>query len=160
MYFCIESSMQTASLMNTDDKVIKRIHMTKRILLHLMMLVIALTVTGCAHAAFGKLVGSDRDEHGCISSAGYTWSYALHDCIRLWEAGTRFDAGPEQTYVVFSADSTFAEIFSGENTSVLCRKVKDKEEWKPRKGKEWVKIQNGILCAYVNNFTYTRKMGE
>lgn len=160
MYFCIESSMQTASLMNTDDKVLKRIHMIKRILLPLMMLVIALTVTGCAHAAFGKLVGSDRDEHGCIGSAGYTWSYALHDCIRLWEAGTRFDAGPEQTYVVFSADSTLAEIFSGENTSVLCRKVKNKEEWKPRKGKEWVKIQNGILCAYVNDFTYTRKMGE
>lgn len=160
MYFCIESSMQTASLMNTDGKVLKRIRMIKRILLPLMMLVIALTMTGCAHAAFGKLVGSDRDEHGCIGSAGYTWSYALHDCIRLWEAGTRFDAGPEQTYVVFSADSTFAEIFSGENTSVLCRKVKNKEEWKPRKGKEWVKIQNGILCAYVNDFTYTRKMGE
>ena len=132
----------------------------KRILLPLTTFVVSLALASCSHATFGKLVGSDRDEHGCIGSAGYTWSYALHDCVRLWEAGTRFDAGPEQTYVVFSADSTFAEIFSGENTSVLCRKVKNKEEWKPRKGKEWVKIQNGILCVNVNDFTYTRKTGE
>ena len=132
----------------------------KRRIFPLIAIILTFILSSCNHSTFGKLVGSDRDEHGCIGSAGYTWSYALHDCIRLWEAGTRFDAGPEQTYVVFSADSTFAEIFSGESTSVLCRKVKDKEEWKPRKGKEWVKIQNGILCANVNDFTYTRKMGE
>lgn len=29
--------------------------------------------------------GSDRDEYGCIPSAGYTWCDALQKCIRPWE---------------------------------------------------------------------------
>ena len=33
------------------------------------------------------VVGSDKDEHGCIASAGYTWSEVQKDCIRLWEKG-------------------------------------------------------------------------
>lgn len=31
------------------------------------------------------IVGDDRDGHGCIASAGYTWSEVQKDCIRLWE---------------------------------------------------------------------------
>lgn len=73
----------------------------------------------CAHSSISPLVGGDRDEHGCIGSAGYTWSYALHDCVRLWEAGTSFDAGPERVYLIFSPDSTYAEIF-GSKISRCC----------------------------------------
>merc|ERR1719329_495059 len=31
------------------------------------------------------LVGGDRDAHGCIGSAGYSWCASLSDCIRPWE---------------------------------------------------------------------------
>jgi hypothetical protein len=31
------------------------------------------------------MVGSDRDEHGCIGSAGYTWCPAKSKCLRVWE---------------------------------------------------------------------------
>jgi hypothetical protein len=31
------------------------------------------------------LPGSDRDEHGCIGSAGYVWSEERGECICLWE---------------------------------------------------------------------------
>jgi len=30
-------------------------------------------------------VGSDRDEHGCIASAGYRWCEAEKECVRPWE---------------------------------------------------------------------------
>ena len=30
-------------------------------------------------------LGSDRDEHGCIPSAGYEWCESLQECIRPWE---------------------------------------------------------------------------
>lgn len=103
-----------------------------------------------------QFVGSDRDEHGCIGSAGYTWSYALHSCVRLWEAGTRFDAGPEQVFLIYSADSTFAEIFPSSSKSVLCKRVKGTNVWKPRKGHEMVSIQNGVTCVKVNDYNYTR----
>lgn len=35
-------------------------------------------------------VGSDRDSHGCIASAGYLWSPLRSECIRLFEAGLAF----------------------------------------------------------------------
>lgn len=31
------------------------------------------------------LVGSDRDEHGCIGSAGYIWCDIKQKCLRIWE---------------------------------------------------------------------------
>lgn len=125
----------------------------------LITLLASTLCVGCAHSQFGKLVGNDRDEHGCIGSAGYTWSYALHDCVRLWEAGTRFDNGPEQVFLIYSADSTYAEIFPTTGKSVLCRRVKDTNVWRPKKGSEEVSIQNGVTCVRVNDFSYT-KSGE
>ena len=119
--------------------------------------IIATTLcASCAHSTLGKLVGNDRDEHGCIGSAGYTWSYALHDCVRLWEAGTRFDNGPEQVFLIYSADSTFAEIFPTTGKSVLCRRVKDTKVWRPKKGHEEVSIHNGVTCVKVNDYSYTK----
>lgn len=32
-----------------------------------------------------NIPGGDRDEHGCIGSAGYTWCEAKQKCLRLWE---------------------------------------------------------------------------
>lgn len=32
-----------------------------------------------------ELVGSDRDVHGCIGSAGYTWCQIKEKCLRTWE---------------------------------------------------------------------------
>jgi hypothetical protein len=31
------------------------------------------------------IVGGDRDEHGCIGSAGYTWCEIRGKCLRTWE---------------------------------------------------------------------------
>lgn len=31
------------------------------------------------------MVGADRDEHGCIGSAGYSWCAAKQKCTRSWE---------------------------------------------------------------------------
>lgn len=32
-----------------------------------------------------NLLGGDRDEHGCIPSAGYSWCEAKQKCLRPWE---------------------------------------------------------------------------
>jgi len=31
------------------------------------------------------IVGGDKDEHGCIGSAGYSWCEAKQKCLRVWE---------------------------------------------------------------------------
>ena len=32
-----------------------------------------------------NVVGGDKDEHGCIGSAGYTWCQEKQKCLRTWE---------------------------------------------------------------------------
>lgn len=32
-----------------------------------------------------RMVGEDRDEHGCIGSAGYSWCEGKQKCLRGWE---------------------------------------------------------------------------
>lgn len=32
-----------------------------------------------------SVVGGDRDEHGCIGSAGYSWCEVKQKCLRSWE---------------------------------------------------------------------------
>merc|ERR1719329_710282 len=36
-------------------------------------------------SSLSELVGGDRDVHGCIGSAGYTWCASEAKCIRPWE---------------------------------------------------------------------------
>lgn len=33
----------------------------------------------------GQIVGGDKDIHGCIGSAGYSWCEAKQKCLRIWE---------------------------------------------------------------------------
>lgn len=37
------------------------------------------------------LIGSDRDMHGCIGSAGYTWDETQNTCARIWETPLKKD---------------------------------------------------------------------
>tara|TARA_Y100000588_G_C14007818_1_gene818577 strand:- start:294 stop:650 length:357 start_codon:yes stop_codon:yes gene_type:complete len=53
-------------------------------------------LSGCAspdpeHAEQDDLVGSDRDAHGCIASAGYSWCEATQQCERPWELAEKED---------------------------------------------------------------------
>ncbi|MDD5040453.1 MAG: hypothetical protein PHY34_04880 [Patescibacteria group bacterium] len=41
--------------------------------------------TNSAAATTNQLLGGDRDEHGCIGSAGYSWCEAKQKCLRTWE---------------------------------------------------------------------------
>ncbi len=48
----------------------------------------------------GPIVGGDRDEHGCIGSAGYSWCEAKQKCLRVWEeqCGDQDQPSGWQTY--------------------------------------------------------------
>lgn len=61
-----------------------------------------------------QLLGGKRDEHGCLISAGYTWSEVQKDCIRLFEKGIRMtatDGSNRSAYIVFAPDSACVELF-------------------------------------------------
>ncbi len=42
---------------------------------------------GCSYVCDMQepLLGGDKDEHGCIGSAGYSWCAAKNKCLRVWE---------------------------------------------------------------------------
>lgn len=79
------------------------------------------------------LVGGDRDEHGCIASAGYRWSRVQQRCIRPFEEGVRLlpvedpqdSSAVLAATVIFSIDSLRAEVFlpDGETSPVLDRRT-------------------------------------
>ena len=51
-------------------------------LLLILSLTTLLLLTACGQE---KIVGNDKDEHGCIGSAGYTWCEHTNKCQRIWE---------------------------------------------------------------------------
>jgi hypothetical protein len=88
----------------------------------------------------GVVVGGDKDEHGCIGTAGYTWSVVMNDCIRLFESAIRLDGKQSadaandaslSAFAVISRDQKHAEIFlPGEKSSiVLDAKEEDLLNW-------------------------------
>ena len=77
------------------------------------------------------MVGDDRDEHGCIGSAGYTWSALRGECIQVFEVGTRLNpVDVEQEEAVISAfivrkegDNSQVELFiTGEEQNPILKK--------------------------------------
>jgi hypothetical protein len=54
-------------------------------------------VAGGPRGDVTPIVGADRDRHGCIGSAGYSWCDRTQQCERPWELATRqgFEANGE-----------------------------------------------------------------
>jgi len=52
---------------------------------------------GTPAATTAMMPGSDRDAHGCIGSAGYTWCEAKQKCLREWEESCTGTAAPTPT---------------------------------------------------------------
>lgn len=84
------------------------------------------------------VVGGDRDAHGCIPSAGYTYSHVKDDCIRVFEQKIKLkQVNPEgssvsMAAVIFSNDKKKAEVFLPDiklNSIILTRSGKGKV-WK------------------------------
>jgi len=67
--------------------------------------------TGFSTYSFIRVVGADRDENGCIGSAGYSFCESLGICIRSWETDcpvTSTTTGTETGTQVIKIDLTLA----------------------------------------------------
>ena len=129
---------------------------------NLTLALTALLALACsAQPEQNAMVGNDRDTHGCIASAGYTWSSVRQACIRLWEEGTALTPVIEVEnpvlvgYVVRSANGEQAEIFlpNMQGSVVLTlQPVPDQTQWTSADGQwqlfysekqGWLLTQNG-----------------
>jgi len=48
----------------------------------LVMIISLFLIIGCNTE---KPIGGERDEHGCLPTAGYTWCESKQKCLRTWE---------------------------------------------------------------------------
>ncbi len=72
--------------------------------------------------------GADKDDHGCIVSAGYTYSLLKKECIRTFEQKIQLKEiatkGNYNTAVLFNKEQSKAEIFlKEEKTSVILNRT-------------------------------------
>ncbi|KFF24818.1 hypothetical protein [Chryseobacterium vrystaatense] len=101
---------------------------------------------------FAQTVGGDRDAHGCIGSAGYTYSQIKKDCVRVFEQKIKLtEVAPKgsstsMAAVIFSKDMKKAEVFvpdtDGESL-ILSRQGK---------GKVWKKDDYALVPFKKNGY--------
>ena len=119
-------------------------------------MLLAGTLGACA--SNGPLTGADRDNHGCIPSAGTTWSQVKQVCVQPWEAGIRLnqaaqtDGAQFAAYVILSADGTQAAGVTKDGNYVLDRSLTpDGPQWSGKKvllkrlPAAWELYENGTL---------------
>jgi hypothetical protein len=90
----------------------------------IILLFATLIIAGCqSNPKQIAKAGADKDEHGCIGSAGSTWSVLKNECVQVFQAGTQFTAygtnndSTMAAYIILSNDQTKAEAFLPSNYS-------------------------------------------
>jgi hypothetical protein len=107
------------------------------------------------------VVGGDKDEDGCLASAGYTWSKLNKECIRVF-TGIQLlpvDKSKNQedavfaTYLLFDESGDNAELFlPNEDDSVI---VKREAKGKPWTNGEWELIpHNGYQLKKAGKLVF------
>ena len=78
--------------------------------------------------------GADKDAHGCIASAGYTYSELKKECIRTFEQKIQLKEiatkGSYNATVLFNKDQSKAEIFLKEEKQGVILIHISKNIWK------------------------------
>jgi hypothetical protein len=59
------------------------------------------------------VVGGDRDEHGCIGSAGYSWCEPKQKCLRVWEESCMANDGIDQKNGTYTIDGREITLQNG-----------------------------------------------
>jgi hypothetical protein len=95
------------------------------------------------------VIGTDKDENGCVASAGYRWSILKNNCTRVFEEGYRLNTIEElkkedaskSAFIIFEEDGDRAELFLPDegSSSVMLKREK---EGKPYTGSGWTLLQN------------------
>jgi len=62
----------------------------------LAVIIVALAFNIFNSSGKEQIVGGDKDSHGCIGSAGYTWNETKQKCVREWEEINKTYCSPER----------------------------------------------------------------
>lgn len=97
-------------------------------------------------------VGADRDAHGCIASAGYTYSVVRNACIRVWEegialspVGAEVDGPTLAAYAVLGNDGSVEVFLPGQEKGIVFSLTLKKS------GEQtvWENTADGLVLTYA-----------
>lgn len=100
------------------------------------------------------VLGTDKDENGCVTSAGYRWSIIREECIRPVEVCYRLnkidhlasESDIKSAFVAFEEDGDRAELFLPDNPKAIMLKKDSKNG--PYKDAHWsLYAQNGYKLS-------------
>lgn len=101
--------------------------------------------------------GAGKDAHGCVASAGYTYSKLKKDCIRVFEQKIQLkEVAPTTSHssiagVIFSDDNTTVEVFvPSEKDSQLLK----------RTGKKGSYVWKNTKYSFSGTKSYTLLKGD
>ncbi|WP_294823481.1 hypothetical protein [uncultured Flavobacterium sp.] len=108
------------------------------------------------------VLGTDKDENGCVTSAGYKWCILRKECIRPFEEGYRLNSITQlegesidkSAFVIFEEDGDRAELFlPDEQKSVILDKEGQNggyggSGWKLHQ-QDGYKLQKGAQVLYA-----------
>lgn len=81
-----------------------------------------------------EAIGGAKDEHGCLASAGETWSELKQTCLQIFNVGIRLNPievkeneAVISAFVLFSEDNNKAELFlpSENQPNVILEKTQE-----------------------------------
>ncbi|MEI7508399.1 MAG: hypothetical protein WCJ62_02935 [Flavobacterium sp.] len=82
------------------------------------------------------IIGADKDENGCLASAGYTWSKLNKECVRIFTGIQLNPANNVNTddetlcaYVLFNEKADKAEVFLPDEKSFILSRSKQGMPW-------------------------------
>ena len=95
-------------------------------------------------------VGGDKDEHGCIGSAGYSWCQEQQKCLRPWEEPCVGNSGSSRCA---RENCHGLDIKCGSNPPKICTELYEAGD----KCLQYAQcgVRNGI-CGLVENTSFTR----
>jgi len=74
-----------------------------------------------------NMVGNDKDSHGCIGSAGYSWCELKQKCLRVWEEKCEIEQG-DLTCSENSKYIAIAKSDNGVSNIIVKNKTDDSEQ--------------------------------
>ena len=100
------------------------------------LFVFAFLLTGCSQ----KIIGGEKDSHGCLIGAGYSWCDEKQKCMRIWEENCTIEnvTASNTTLMVLTEYDAIAAANS--SVCMIEGNVSGKPLYSEKQGIWWVPI--------------------